>query len=136
MSKYDPLTSFLAGDGSDEISMSFAQIERVLGFPLPPASRAHRAWWSNNASNSVMTKAWLAAGYVSEQVDMAGERLTFRKATAVGPKPGVTESAAPPYLATSGGLIDRLQAALGGTVRVAEGVDLTVPTGEVWDAEG
>jgi hypothetical protein len=34
------------------------------------------------------------------------------------------------------GIVDRLRAALGGTVTVAPGVDLTEPTGEVWDAEG
>ncbi|MEI9904971.1 MAG: hypothetical protein WDN06_14155 [Asticcacaulis sp.] len=27
-----------------------------LGFELPPSSRTQRAWWSNNASNNVMTR--------------------------------------------------------------------------------
>jgi hypothetical protein len=37
--------------------MSFREIEQVLGFPLPPAARRHRPWWSNNGNNNVMTKA-------------------------------------------------------------------------------
>lgn len=135
MSKYQPLETFLAGASSDELAMSFAEIEQVLGFPLPPAAHTHRAWWSNNASNNVMTRAWLAAGYVTEQVDMASERLVFRKHGTSAGAPGVEEAAAPPFHGGKLGLVARLQAALGGTVKVAPGVDLTAPTGEVWDAE-
>ena len=135
MSKYDALTDYLVADSSDEIAVTFGQIETVLGFQLPPAARSHRAWWSNNASNNVMTKAWLAAGYVSEQVDMAGERLVFRKTAALAPAGGLAEAAAPLLLVGKPGLVERLQAALGGTVKVAPGVDLTAPTGEIWDAE-
>lgn len=32
-------------------------------------------------------------------------------------------------------ILDRIRQRLGGTVRVAPGVDLTAPTGEIWDAE-
>ncbi|MDP2764646.1 MAG: hypothetical protein Q8O54_07405 [Brevundimonas sp.] len=32
-------------------------------------------------------------------------------------------------------ILDRIQKRLGGTVKVAPGVDLTAPTGEIWDAE-
>ena len=33
------------------------------------------------------------------------------------------------------GWLARLRAELGGTVQVAQGWDLTSPTGEIWDAE-
>ena len=39
----------------------------------------HRAWWSNNPSNNVMTKVWLAAGYLTEQVDVSARKLVFRR---------------------------------------------------------
>lgn len=77
MSKYDPLTEFLRGKAGHEIRMTFAEIENVLGYQLPQKSKALRAWWSNNPSNNVMTRAWLAAGYKTAQVDVAGEVLTF-----------------------------------------------------------
>ncbi len=137
MRKYQPLETFLRDQRASEVAMTFAEIERVLGTKLPPAAHAHRAWWSNNPSNNVMTRSWLAAGYVTERVDMAAERLVFvRKDHALAPPAGMGESPAPRYgQAASGGLVARLRAALGGTVRVAPGVDLTTPTGEVWDAE-
>jgi hypothetical protein len=78
--------------------MSFAEIEAVVGAPLPLSARRHRGWWSNNPGNSGATRAWLDAGYRTAEVDMAGERLVFRRqtpgrtrppeATAHAPQPG------------------------------------------------
>ena len=48
MSKYDPLTSFLVAKAGREIRLSFAEIERILGFKLPKSAYEHEAWWSNN----------------------------------------------------------------------------------------
>ena len=70
MGKYEPLTEFLRMQAGNEVEMTFAQIERVIGSKLPPKAQKHRAWWSNNSSNNVMTKAWLEAGFRSEKVDM------------------------------------------------------------------
>src|SRR5437764_14979453 len=82
MGKYRPLTEFLQNQPSGEVRMSFAQIERVVGFKLPPVAQRHRAWWSNSPTNNVMTRAWLDAGFRSEQVDMAARKLVFRKGAA------------------------------------------------------
>ena len=123
MSKYAPLTDFLARAAGSEAVMTFAEIERVIGHPLP-ASKKYPAWWSNNPGNNVMTRAWLAAGYHTERVDIAAERLVFRR----------TRDATPAQ-ALAGTLLERIQARLGGTVPVAAGVDLAAPVGEIWDAE-
>ena len=76
-SKYTPLESHLRDSGLAQMAMTFGEIERVIGAPLPPAALKHRAWWSNNPSNWVMTKAWLAAGYETEKVDMENRKLVF-----------------------------------------------------------
>ncbi len=135
MSKYQPLEGFLRTQPGDEVPVTFGEIERVLGFRLPPAAHAHRAWWSNNASNNVMTKSWLAAGFVSEQVDMASERLVFRRKEGASSWAGVSEGPTPKFPAPGPGLLERVQVRLGGTVTIPDGVDLTAPTGEIWDAE-
>jgi hypothetical protein len=77
MSKYAALKSHLRQTGLAQVRMSFHEIEQVLGFALPSSAWRHRAWWSNNASNNVMTHAWLDAGYATEDVDMAGGQVTF-----------------------------------------------------------
>ncbi|WP_298126790.1 hypothetical protein [Brevundimonas sp.] len=140
MSKYEPLTQFLASQREQEVPMTFSDIERVLGFTLPAKASGIRAWWSNNPSNNVMTKAWLAAGYASERVDIGGRRLVFRRLANGGAttKPWPASSASTQAQAPTGrsiGFLDRIRARLGGTVTIPEGVDITEPTGEVWDAE-
>ena len=131
MSKYEPLTQFLSAQRTQEVPMSFSEIERVLGFPLPEKASGIRAWWSNNPSNNVMTKAWLAAGFITERVDLGGRRLVFRKSADRSGTAARTTSRP----ARSIGFLDSIRARMAGTVTIPEGVDVTAPTGEVWDAD-
>lgn len=131
MSKYEPLRRFLAAKGTESVSMTFADVERVLGFGLP-ASHRYRAWWSNNAFNNVMTSQWLAAGYKTEQVDIEGRKLVFRRATPAR----VAEAGG--GLAEGGGVDakrPRRHPGFGlmkGLTTIAPGTDLTAPTGGDW----
>lgn len=79
MGKYEPLRDHLKSLSEEQWSASFEEVERILGFPLPRSAYTQRAWWSNNASNSVMSKEWMEAGWKTEQVDMAGRKLVFRR---------------------------------------------------------
>ena len=47
MSKYAPLSEYLAASGSQSVTLSFEEIEAVLGFPLPK-SASYRAFWENS----------------------------------------------------------------------------------------
>jgi hypothetical protein len=76
-SKYDPLRRYLESRPGAETPMSFADVERVLGFSLPPSARDHAAWWSNNVGTNVAVAAWRNAGWKTSRVDMAAERVTF-----------------------------------------------------------
>lgn len=126
MGKYDPLARFLADRRTTEVPMSFKEIEQVLGAPLPPSKR-YPAWWSNNPSNNVMTKAWLQAGFQTERVDIGSERLVFRRVRPATPDP-VVGTGRP-------NILERIRARLGGTVTIPPGVDVTEPTGDLWAAE-
>ena len=99
MGKYEPLADHLRKLGYGQVRMKFEEIEKVLGFPLPPSSRKHRAWWSNNPSNNVMTHAWIDAGYQTEAVDMEQRKLVFHR---VAPKAPPLAPDAPPEAATGG----------------------------------
>jgi len=84
MSKYAPLREFLVAQNADHISMSFDEIESVLGLPLP-ASKQYPAWWSNNPSNNPMTREWLEAGFETESVNVGSGKLVFRRVHKVSP---------------------------------------------------
>ena len=122
--------------------MTFSEIEKVLGFPLP-ASKRYQAWWSNNPWNNVMTKAWLAAGYKTEQIDVGGEKVTFVKDSGATPAPnalqGLAEKAQPSFAprnadAAKFGQRGRspLFGSMKGTTIVMPGVDLTEPADPDW----
>ena len=140
MGRYEPLRAFLDAQAGDRIQLTFQEVENILSVALP-ASKRYPAWWSNNPSNNPMTKVWLAAGFVTEQVDTAGERLVFRRAEA--DRPGLEEAAQPfrttpvgsPGGSPQKGWLAELRAELAGTVTFAPGFDPTEPTGEIWDAE-
>lgn len=124
MSKYSSLTTFLASRTQPKIAMSFEDIERIVGSKLPQSAFNHRAWWSNNPTNSVMTKAWLAAGFRSEDVDMTARRLVFSRSN---PQlsTGDASRVAP---ASTGSPLAGLFGGLKGTVHIEPGTDLTLPS--------
>ena len=130
-SKYAPLEAHLRDSGRAHLAMTFNEIEGVIGARLPPAARKHRALWSNNPGNWVMTKAWLAAGYQTERVDMEKHTLVFRRAV-----PHATSADAggesPP--AERPGSFADVFGALRDTVTISPGTDLTDPIDEDWNA--
>ena len=134
--KYAPLKDFLTARAASETPLTFAEIERIIGGGLPASAFKYPAWWSNNPSNNVMTKAWLDAGYKSERVDLGSQRLVFRRAKPPGSSGSVSRPApAPSTPPTGGDPLKGLYGALRGTVRLRADVDLTAPTGEVWTGD-
>ena len=118
MSKYGSLGQFLKGRREEQVPMTFSEIERIIGARLPPSAHKHRPWWSNNAANSALTRVWLEAGYKSEQVDMEGGKLVFRR---IQERPAFPAFGKHP-----------LRGALKGLLRIAEGTDITKPADPEW----
>jgi hypothetical protein len=123
--KYQPLTEFLRRHPRAVVRMTFAEIERVIGAKLPPSAMRHRAWWSNNAQNNVMTKAWRDAGFESEEVDMKGRRVAFRRV----PLEASRDARTPCDVAEGR---HPLIGWMKGTLTIAEGVDFTQPADPGW----
>lgn len=78
MSKYNPLSARLAGHAGPEWRASFAEIEEVLGFPLPNSARAGKVWWRNTGAQPHQ-RAWTTAGWETADVDHAAGLVTFRR---------------------------------------------------------
>lgn len=83
MSLYSPLRTFLRNHGDQRVSMTFSDVERVLGRRLPPSASgaSMRQWWANTDTHS-QAKAWLEAGRTAK-LDVDNKAVTFvREATA------------------------------------------------------
>jgi hypothetical protein len=82
-SKYGALAEYLRRQSGPRHSMSFAEIEALIGTPLPVSSRTWSAWWSNDRSpdsSHVQSKhGWLAAGWEVDSFDLSQQIVTFRK---------------------------------------------------------
>jgi hypothetical protein len=124
MSKYGALAEYLKRQDREYVPLTFAEIERITGVKLPPSAKKHRPWWSNNPNNSVMTRVWLDAGYQSEQVDMAGRKLVFRRVRVPKPEGGAGEEK--PF--------HPLYGYMQGLIRIMPGVDITQPADPEWAA--
>ncbi|MFE4571366.1 DUF7662 domain-containing protein [Paenibacillus chitinolyticus] len=78
--KYDPLYTYL---NTVRITLSYKEIEEIIGGTLPESAYEHSEWWDNNTGSRSQNRAWLDAGWkvVSKKL---GESVTFEK-YATGP---------------------------------------------------
>ena len=104
MAKYAPLKRYLLSCSGPETTMSFSEIEAVIGAVLPPSARKHQAWWANHGIGHVNAQAWLDAGWETCRVDLASGRVVFVRRQ---PPRGVQEADSPPFDAESAIIISR-----------------------------
>lgn len=79
-SKYSALHHHLRGRADPTVQLTFAQIEDLLGSPLPPSARRGKAFWSNRARAGLQASAWLEAGFRVIRVDLDVGSVTFSRA--------------------------------------------------------
>lgn len=81
-SKYEPLELHLRAISPDtrELTLSFSEIERILGASLPASAKFHRPWWSNQKDSKARPQAhaWLSAGFVVDMVNQGSSNASVR----------------------------------------------------------
>lgn len=80
MGKYDPLFHHLAAKADVQWTASFAEIEAVLGFPLPDSASRYPAWWANQTGGGhSQSGSWQQAGWQTSNLDLDRKRVEFKK---------------------------------------------------------
>jgi hypothetical protein len=77
-SKYLPLARHLLNSAPKArfVTMTFPEVEQIVGSNLPASARKHRPWWANDASH-VQAIAWLSVGWKVDEVKIESESITF-----------------------------------------------------------
>lgn len=76
MAKYTPIYEYLSGlpQSKNELTLSFGQIERIIGDRLPKSAHEYRPWWGNEQSGShVQAKSWMNAGWKVDEVNLLNQ---------------------------------------------------------------
>ncbi len=63
------------------MTLTFTQIEQLLGVRLPPTARTASVFWANSPRRA-SGHAWLAAGWRVAALDRRGEHLTVAREAA------------------------------------------------------
>lgn len=74
--KYRKLFEYLARHNPEVIRLSFADVEEIVGMPLPPSSRRHLPHWYGYEGSAV-ARAIRDAGWKARAVDLEAETLEF-----------------------------------------------------------
>jgi len=71
-SKYDRLTQHLNSISSNvrEVTITFKELEGILGFVLPKSAVEYRQWWENpkESKGRSQAQAWIEAGFKVDSV--------------------------------------------------------------------
>jgi hypothetical protein len=81
--KYDPLERYLAGAPGATLTLSFAELETIVGAPLPAGARSLWSWWANTPRSS-QGRAWLGAGWRRREVNFGLRTVTFGRVSGDG----------------------------------------------------
>jgi hypothetical protein len=83
MPKYDPLAQHLAAVPAHQhrVGMPFSDVDQLV-HGLPASAHAYQTWWGNNSH--VQAKAWRAAGWHVQDVQLSEQRVVFARGSVGG----------------------------------------------------
>jgi len=84
VSKYSGLTGYLKFRGSftNVVKLPFAKIDGIIGDNLPMSAYRNQKWWDNSPS-SPHARAWLDAGWETEEANLRDGYVVFRRVKSV-----------------------------------------------------
>jgi hypothetical protein len=77
--KYVPLREFLENHERRVVTLSFREIEAMIGAPLPQGARETIEWWAVTKRQRVQDYAWLSAGWSVYAADRERELVIFAR---------------------------------------------------------
>jgi group II intron reverse transcriptase/maturase len=76
--KYYKLKMFFAESSAASITLTFKQIEDIIGSKLPPSAK-DSTWWYPRFQSNRIAEAWVTEGYTMQRIDTEKEKVTFHR---------------------------------------------------------
>jgi CBS domain-containing protein len=80
-SRYTPLAAHLLAQTADQVELTFAQVEEIIGGQLPAYARKHPSFWANDSVGHVQSRQWLEVGWRMLRLNLGEEKVTFYRPT-------------------------------------------------------
>ncbi len=75
--KYEALGEFLEQQTSDEVSLSFDQITKIISRNLPKSADEYDVWWSNSPVEGRHNAVWLTRGWETTKLNRRARTVKF-----------------------------------------------------------
>ena len=69
-SKYAPLRRYLERVNANRLTLTFTEIEEIIGAKLPSSAIHYLEWWGNDWTHTQAAKGWLAAQWRAADVNL------------------------------------------------------------------
>ena len=82
LKKYAPLYNYLSKRTDTRLTLTFAEIESIIGDNLPKSARKYTAWWSNSKTKAhPYSHSWLDADYKTANIisGLANQCMVFER---------------------------------------------------------
>ena len=76
MGKYDPLGEYLSEWPGDSCTLTFSEVEDIIGDSLPMSAKKYEPWWGNDKTHA-QACSWMHAGWKVERFRLGEERVHF-----------------------------------------------------------
>lgn len=77
--KYVALRDYFEATNENDITISFSQIEKIVGFGLPKSARTYRSFWGQSAYQNVISDTWRTVGFNTTNVDIENETVSMHR---------------------------------------------------------
>lgn len=78
--KYEPLNKYLTERYADAVTLTFGQIEDVMGSALPELARTRKDWWTTTVGSEdhAQSETWTRAGRTA-QPNLGAQTVLFER---------------------------------------------------------
>lgn len=77
--KYYKLKLYFADCHAASVTLTFKEIEKIIGSDLPASARKRSEWWYPREQTNRIAEAWATEGYILKKIDTVKEKITLHR---------------------------------------------------------